>query len=76
MMPARVLAQVLRLGSQWLEVKAAALRRTHPARPRALSPVVNVLLILALFVAVKVKLFVAAGVLAGLLGLAAWRAWA
>jgi hypothetical protein len=35
MMPARVLAQVLRLGSQWLEVKAAALRRTHPARPRA-----------------------------------------
>lgn len=40
------------------------------------SPAVNVLLLVALFVAVKLKLVFAAVVLAGLLGFAAWRAWA
>lgn len=40
------------------------------------SPAVNVLLILALVVAVKLKLAFAAAVLVGALGYAAWRAFA
>lgn len=43
---------------------------------RSWSPAVNVLLILALFAAVKLKLVFTAVVLAGLLGWVAWRAWA
>lgn len=48
----------------------------HRQRYSAWSPAVNVLLILALMVAVKLKLTAAAMVLAGLLAWAAWRAWA
>lgn len=51
-------------------------RKSAGDADRSWSPAVNVLLILALFAAVKLKLVVAAVVLAGLFGLAAWRAWA
>jgi hypothetical protein len=40
------------------------------------SPAVNVLLIVGLFAAVKLKLVLAAVVLAGFTGYAMWRAWA
>jgi hypothetical protein len=48
----------------------------QPVRYSALAPVVNVLLILALFAAVKLKLVAAAVVLAVFTAYAAWRAWA